>query len=257
MTSTSPLATWPVALLIGASGGLGQALARTLAQHHWRVALLARRAELLHALAEDLNAAYGPDTARAYPADVTHYDRVEPTYRAVLHEMGRLDAVIYAAGVLHPSEPDEFDFARDREVVEINLTAAMAWLNQAAIVFRQLQAGHIVGVSSVAGDRGRVAMPAYHAAKAGFTTYLESLRNRLSRHGVHVLTVKPGFIDTPMLAAARPKTTFWVARPEQVARDIVRAMQRGKQVIYTPARWRWVMLVIQHIPSFIFRRLAF
>ncbi len=257
MSSSSPLAARRVALLLGASGGLGQALARELAAQNWRVALLARRAETLQALAQELNERHGPDTARAYPQDVTAYDAVEPTYRAVLHDLGRLDAVIYAAGVLYPSRLDEFDFARDREVLEVNLTAAVAWLDHAATIFRMLGQGHIVGVSSVAGDRGRVAMPAYHAAKAGLTTFLESLRNRLSRHGVHVLTVKPGFIDTPMLRAAQPKKLFWVASPEQVARDIVRAMRRRRQVVYTPARWRWVMLVIQHIPSFVFRRLSF
>lgn len=256
MTTSSPLAARPVALVVGASGGLGQALARELAAQGWRVALLARRQAVLEDLAHDLNARHGPDTARAYPRDVTDYDAVDPTFRQILQDMGRLDAVLYGAGVLHPTAEDEFDFAKDRVMLEVNLTAAVAWLDQAATLFRMLGRGHIVGISSVAGDRGRVGMPAYHAAKAGLTTYLESLRNRLTRHGVHVLTVKPGFIDTPMLQTARPKKVFWVASPEQVARDVVRAMRRRKQVIYTPARWRWVMLVIQHTPSFVFRRLA-
>ena len=256
MTTSSPLAARPVALVVGASGGLGQALARELAAQGWRVALLARRQAVLEGLAHDLNARHGPDTARAYPRDVTDYDAVGPTFRQILQDMGRLDAVLYGAGVLHPTAEAEFDFAKDRVMLEVNLTAAVAWLDQAATLFHMLGRGHIVGISSVAGDRGRVGMPAYHAAKAGLTTYLESLRNRLTRHGVHVLTVKPGFIDTPMLQTARPKKVFWVASPEQVARDVVRAMRRRKQVIYTPARWRWVMLVIQHIPSFVFRRLA-
>ncbi len=256
MTTSSPLAARPVALVVGASGGLGQALARELAAQGWRVALLARRQAVLEGLAHDLNARHGPDTARAYPRDVTDYDAVDPTFRRILQDMGRLDAVLYGAGVLHPTAEAEFDFAKDRVMLEVNLTAAVAWLDQAATLFHMLGRGHIVGISSVAGDRGRVGMPAYHAAKAGLTTYLESLRNRLTRHGVHVLTVKPGFIDTPMLQTARPKKVFWVASPEQVARDVVRAMRRRKQVIYTPARWRWVMLVIQHIPSFVFRRLA-
>ncbi len=256
MTTSSPLAARPVALVVGASGGLGQALARELAAQGWRVALLARRQAVLEGLAHDLNARHGPDTARAYPRDVTDYAAVDPTFRRILQDMGRLDAVLYGAGVLHPTAEAEFDFAKDRVMLEVNLTAAVAWLDQAATLFHMLGRGHIVGISSVAGDRGRVGMPAYHAAKAGLTTYLESLRNRLTRHGVHVLTVKPGFIDTPMLQTARPKKVFWVASPEQVARDVVRAMRRRKQVIYTPARWRWVMLVIQHIPSFVFRRLA-
>ena len=96
--------------------------------------------------------------------------------------------------------------------------------------------------------------PSYHTAKSGLSTYLESLRNRLSRRGVHVLTIKPGFIDTDMIKDA--KKLFWVISPEQAAGDIWRAVQRHKQVVFTPARWRWVGLVLQHIPSFIFRRLS-
>ena len=113
-----------------------------------------------------------------------------------------------------------------------------------------------MGISSVAGDRGRVKNPAYQASKAGLTNYLESLRNRLTRHGVHVLTVKPGFVDTPMLRKAGGGP-FWVIPPEQAAADIAKALRKKKQVIYTPARWRWLMLVIQHIPSFLFRRMRF
>ncbi len=247
----------PVAVVVGASSGIGAALVRRLAEADYRVALLARRREALEQNARLLNERFGPDTARAYEHDVTHYDQVPDLFQRILREMERIDAVLYVAGVMPPVGPDEFDFAKDRTMVEVNLLGAMAWLGRAAVHFRALGRGHIVGVSSIAGDRGRVANPAYHASKAGLTTYLEALRNRLSRHGVHVLTVKPGFVDTPMLAQARPKKTFWVVSPDQVAADILRAMQRGKQVIYTPARWRWVALVIQHIPSFIFRRLSF
>ncbi len=254
--STLPaLAPRPVALVIGASSGIGAALARRLAAEGYRVVLLARRREALEHLTTVLNDRYGPETARFFVHDVTDYDRIPELFQHILHQMGRLDAVLYVAGVMHRVAADEFDFPKDREMLEVNLVAAVAWLGLAARYFLQMGHGHIVGISSVAGDRGRVANPAYHAAKAGLTTYLESLRNRLSRHGVHVLTVKPGFVDTPMLANVARKRLFWVISPDQAAEDIVRAMKRGRQVIYTPARWRWVALVIQHIPSFIFRRL--
>lgn len=249
----------PVAVIVGASSGIGAALARRLAAEGYRVALLARRAHHLRQLAESLNEAYGPDTARFYVHDVTQYDTIPPLFQRILQEMRRVDAVIYAAGVMPPVAADEYTFAKDRQMLEVNLVAAVAWLGLAATYFQNLGHGQIVGISSVAGDRGRVANPAYHASKAGLTTYLESLRNRLTRHGVHVLTVKPGFVDTDMLAAARAqgRKLFWVVSPEQVAQDIVAAMKARKQVLYTPRRWRWVMLLVQHIPSFIFRRLAF
>ena len=108
----------------------------------------------------------------------------------------------------------------------------------------------------MAGDRGRVGNPGYNTSKAGLTTYLEALRNRLTRHGVNVLTVKPGFLKTEMLKAALGPTPFAV-EPSRAAEQILRAMKKHKQVIYTAPIWRWIMLAIQHTPSFIFRRLTF
>lgn len=96
--------------------------------------------------------------------------------------------------------------------------------------------------------------PAYHTSKGALSIYLESLRNRLSQFGVTVTTIKPGFVDTVMLANA-PKT-FWVISPAQAAKNIIESSEKGKQVVYVPGRWALVMLIIRHIPSFIFRRLS-
>ena len=149
----------------------------------------------------------------------------------------------------------KFDFDKDRRTLEVNFLGALAWLNPVAAMFQSLKSGQIVGISSVAGERGRVGNPSYNASKAALTSYLEALRNRLTRYGVHVLTVKPGFVETDLLAGA--KRTFWVISPEQAARDICKAIRTRRQDIYTPARWRWVMLVIRNIPSFIFRKMVF
>jgi short-subunit dehydrogenase len=113
-----------------------------------------------------------------------------------------------------------------------------------------------VGISSVAGDRGRVGNPGYNTSKAALSTYLEALRNRLTRHGVNVLTVKPGFVRTDMLKAAQGKTPFAIPA-EKAADDIWKAMRSRKQMIYTPSLWRWIMWIIQHTPSVIFRRMSF
>jgi short-subunit dehydrogenase len=100
-----------------------------------------------------------------------------------------------------------------------------------------------------------VGSPVYNSSKAAFSTYLEALRNRLTRHGVTVTTIKPGFVDTVLLENA-PKT-FWVISPEEAAERIVKAARQKKQTVYIPARWRLVSLIIHHIPSFILRRLSF
>ncbi len=247
--SETALLSAPRALIIGASSGIGEALARALAAEGYHLALVARRADRLQALAADL------PHARAYPHDVTDFAAVPDLFRRILRDLHHLDVVAYVAGVMHSVAPDEYDFEKERQMVAVNLLGAMAWLGQAAQTFEALGQGHIVGVSSIAGDRGRVKNPAYHASKAGLTTYLESLRNRLSRKGVHVLTVKPGFVDTDMIRGQQG--LFWVIPPEQAARDILRALHRRKQTIYTPARWRLVALALHHIPSAIFRRLSF
>jgi short-subunit dehydrogenase len=255
MTTPSPLTPLPVAVIVGASSGIGAALAREFARRGYRLALLARRAEALDALAAEINAQHGADRARIYPHDVTDYAAAPPLFQKILAEFGRIDVLIYNAGVLIPVGPDEYNFEKDRQMLEVNTLGGMAWLNLGAQFFERQRSGSLVGISSVAGDRGRVGAPAYNTSKAALNTFLEALRNRLTRHGVHVLTVKPGFVATDMLKHS-PRT-FWVISPEQAARDIADAVRNRKQVIYTPARWGLLMFVIRHIPSVIFRRLKF
>jgi decaprenylphospho-beta-D-erythro-pentofuranosid-2-ulose 2-reductase len=252
---SSTLLPTPVAIVVGASSGIGAALAHELARTGHAVALVARRAEALAALAEQINTQHGEHRARVYPHDATHFDEVPALFQTILRDMGRVDAVIYNSGVMPRVALNEYNFDKDREMVAVNVLGAMAWLNQAAVLFEHQGFGHLVGIGSVAGDRGRVGAPVYNASKAALATYLEALRNRLTRKGVHVLTVKPGPVRTAMLeGVARP---LWPIAPEQAARDIVRAIRARKQVIYTPARWGMLMFVIRHLPSFIFRRLSF
>ncbi len=243
------------AVIIGASSGIGAALARRLAREGFNLALLARRGDALDALCKQINTEAGRPIARAYAHDVARADDAPALLQDILRDLGRVDSVIYVAGRQIKVELAEYDFEKDRAMLEVNLLGAMAWLNQAAMLFERQGSGQIVGVSSVAGARGRVGAPGYNASKAGLNTYLEALRNRLTRKGVNVLTIVPGFVQTELLKNS-PRT-FWVIPPEQAAEDIWQAMRRRKQLVYSPARWRLVMLIIRHIPSIIFRRMSF
>ena len=244
-------------LIIGASDGLGAELARKLAQDGFSLGLLARRREKLEALCAEINSSVNERRALAYVQDVAEYDKVPALLRKIVADLGGLDLVIFVAGVNYPPGGiDKYNFENDRRMIEVNLIGAMAWLHPIAEMFQSAKAGQIVGIASVAGDRGRVGNPGYNASKAGLTTYLEALRNRLTRHGVNVLTVKPGFLKTEMLKAAQGPTPFAI-EPSKAADDIVKAMKKRKQVIYTASIWRWIMLAIQHTPSVIFRRLSF
>jgi short-subunit dehydrogenase len=239
----------PTALIIGASSGIGAALAREFARKGLRLALVSRRKDLLDQLAQELK----PTEVRSYVHDVTNYAEAPVLWQQILLDFGRVDIVVYNAGLMLPVGLDEYDFEIDKRMVEVNVLGAMAWLDPVALTFGKLGRGHIIGISSVAGDRGRVGAPGYNTTKAALSTYIEALRNRLTRRGVHVLTVKPGFVDTDMLKNS-PRT-FWVIQPEQAARDVVQAIRQRAQVVYTPARWGLLMSIIRHIPSVIFRRL--
>jgi len=244
-------------IIIGASDGIGAALARRLAHEGYTLALLARRQDKLESLCNEINQTSKELRARVYVHDVTEYEKVTDLLRKIVADLGGLDLIVFVAGVNYPpGGTNKYNFENDRKMIEVNLIGALAWLNPVAEMFQSAKAGQIVGISSVAGDRGRVGNPGYNTSKAALTTYLEALRNRLTRHGVNVLTVKPGFVQTEMLKGAQGATPFTIP-PEKAVEDIWKAMQKRKQVIYTASIWRWIMLVIQHTPSFIFRRLSF
>ena len=251
----SPLQPRKKAILIGASSGMGAALARRLAREGFTLALLARREERLRALCDEINAAYGETRAVWYAHDVTDYDAVPGLLQKAFRDLGGLDLFVYNSGITLPGGFKHYEFDKDRRTTEVNYLGALAWLNPVAAMFQNLGAGQIVGISSVGGDRGRVPNPAYQASKAALTSYLESLRNRLTRRGVHVLTVKPGYVSTELTAGQ--KGLLWIISADQAADDIWKAIRRHRQVIYVPARWALVMFIVRNIPSFIFRRLNF
>jgi short-subunit dehydrogenase len=239
-------------LVIGASSGIGEAVARRLAKAGTRVALVGRRRDELERICAEINAEL-PDRAIAFEHDVRNVDEVPDLVQEIARRLGGLDLVVYAAGVMHAVGFDEYNTAKDLETLAINLNGAIAWLNPVAERFARLRRGTIVGIGSVAGDRGRCGNPVYNTSKAGLVTYLEALRNRISRTGARVVTVKPGFVDTAMTKGLRG--LFWLISADRAAEIIIRKARRGATTAYVPARWYLLMFVIRSIPSVVFRRL--
>jgi short-subunit dehydrogenase len=250
-----PLSPLPKAVVVGASSGIGAAIASKLAQEGYMVALLARREEQLNQVVAEINNLSGEVRAVAYEHDVTDFENITATFQTVLQDLQSIDVLVYNAGVQPSFGISEYNAEKDHAMIDVNFKGAISWLAEAAVLFERMGSGHLVGISSVAGDRGRVTNPGYNASKAGMSTYLEALRNRLTRKGVHVLTVKPGYVDTDLLPST--DKPFPVASPEKVANDIWQAIKRRRQVIYTPWWWRYIMLIVQHIPSVVFRRMSF
>jgi len=233
------------AIVIGASSGIGAELVRQLAAEGTRVAAIARRGEKLQALANELG-----DKVLPYEHDVTDYGAVPALFQRATKELGGLDLVIYAAGVMPQVGHSEYDFDKDKQMIEVNVLGAIAWLDQAAIRFENTKHGSIVGIGSVAGDRGRCGQPVYNASKAALTTYLEALRNRLAKLGVKVVTIKPGPTATEMTSHLHQQ----MMSPQAVAAVILaKADKTGEH--YVKFAHRVALAVIRGIPSPVFRRL--
>jgi NAD(P)-dependent dehydrogenase (short-subunit alcohol dehydrogenase family) len=150
----------------------------------------------------------------------------------------------------------EYSFEKDRAIVETNLVGAIAWLDVAALRMETARRGTILGVSSVAGDRGRRGNPAYAASKAALNTFLESLRNRLARRGVTVCTVRPGPVDTPMTQGLGLPASRMISAEAAASLALAAARKKSGVDCYVPAKWALVMFVIRHIPSLVFRRMS-
>ena len=246
------MATWNRAIVVGASSGIGEALARALAADGCRVALVARREEKLRQLASELDAEVGEPNARYYVHDVTEFSGAAALFEIITHELGGLDLIIYAAGIMPSVGPEEYDTVKDAATIAANFTGAVAWLNEAAKRFETAKTGTIVGISSVAGDRGRRGNPVYGATKAAFNAYLESLRNRTERKGVSVVTIKPGPVKTPMTEGLKMPGMIGA---EQAAAEILLAAKDKVRVAYVPAKWKPIMAIIRAIPAPIFKYL--
>lgn len=243
---------WERALIVGASSGMGEEMARQLAREGCQVALVARRAEELQRIADAINTSAGKVLAHTYTHDVREYACVPALFQQIARDLGGLDIVIYAAGVMPRITEDEYDFAKDCLTIEVNVLGAIAWLNEAAQRFARANSGTIVGISSVAGERGRKGYPVYAASKSALNTYLEALRNRVGSRGVTVVTVKPGPVDTPMTQGMDKLPLLIPA--DKAAQTILKAAHKRANTVFVPGAWRSIMFVIRHIPSFLFKR---
>lgn len=233
------------AIVVGASSGIGAELAKQLLESGCRVALVARRRDKLEAIAATF-----PDAAVVAEHDVHDTAAVPALFQDLCKQLGGLDLVVYASGVMPPVGMHEYDTAKDLEMVAVNLNGAIAWLNEAAVRFEGVKAGTIVGIGSVAGDRGRSGQPVYNTTKAALATYLEALRNRLAKLGVTVVTIKPGPTQSEM-TAHMPQAKMMPA--DEAARRILAKSRRTGEHYLSPAH-AVIFFVIRHVPSWLFRR---
>jgi short-subunit dehydrogenase len=240
-------------LIIGATSAIAEATARLFAARGDRLHLLARNRERLETMVKDLKIR-GAESVAFDVLDVNDFDRHPALLDKASTTMDGIDIVLIAHGTLPDQKACEGDFRRTLDELNTNAIGTISLLTHLANRFEQQRHGVIAAISSVAGDRGRQSNYVYGTAKAAVTIFLQGLRNRLYKSGVEVLTIKPGFVDTPMTADFS-KGLLW-AQPETIAKDILKAISTSKSVLYTPWFWRPVMVLIRSIPEPLFKRLS-
>jgi hypothetical protein len=240
-------------LIIGATSAVAQAFAQIWADEKHDLYLIARNGEYLDRIANDLQIRSGL-TVHTAVLDVLDYDCHLPTLKNAISTLGQLDVVLVAHGSLGDQHAHEQNYRSALQEIHVNATSVIVLLTHLANIMESQQRGVIAVISSVAGDRGRQSNYVYGAAKGAVTIFLEGLRQRMYKSGIHVLTVKPGFVDTPM-TKDRKKGFLWVG-PERVARDISRGIQKRKDEIYSPWFWKYIMIIIRVIPAYVFKRIS-
>lgn len=171
------------------------------------------------------------------------------------HAVGKVDHVVVSAARFNTQDKLESDKSETQKLLTVNFANTVLFCEHIKDLLLDQGGGTLCVFSSVAGDRGRKPIALYGATKAGISHYLESLDHKHHRDGLRVVCVKPGFVKTGMTAGLKPPP--FAGEPDQVAKDVIKAIRKGKPVVYTPAPWRWVMTIIKSLPRFVMRKLNF
>lgn len=240
----------PTVLILGAASDMAVAIAKEYATHGYRILLAARNCERLSPLVSDLMIRKQAEVS-AHEFNAADFENHSAFYQSLPTAP---DVTICVFGYLGKQEIAEQRWEETERIIHTNYTGAVSILNVVAADYTNKKRGCIIGISSVAGERGRQSNFIYGSAKAGFTAYLSGLRNRLYQYGVHVATIQPGFVYTKMTENLKlpPMLT---AHPEQVAKAVYKAGERKKNIVYTKWFWKWIMLIIKTIPEPVFKKM--
>jgi len=238
----------------GATSAMAQAFARRYANQKARFYLLGRDQEKLDIVKQDL-LVRGATDVWAICVDMAKPQPYASVVAKAVQQLGAIDIALIAQGVMRSQPVLQSNVQALQENYQVNLLSAIEIATVLANYFEQEKRGSLLVISSVAGDRGRQSNYVYGASKAALSVFTDGLRNRLFRHGVTVVTVKPGFVDSPMTAGMDKNGPLW-ATPEKIAEDMEKMVGRGGGILYTPWFWRYILLIISHIPDFVFKKLS-
>lgn len=239
----------PTVLILGATSDIGFAIAKKFAAEKYSVQLAGRSIDQMKPLQSDLQVRYGVDCT-LHSFDAMNFGEHARFYESL---SPKPDVTIYVIGYMNDNEKVAADWNESLKIIHSNYSGAVSILNIVAADYAKKGAGTIVGISSVAGNRGRQSNYIYGSAKAAFTAYLSGLRNKMYHHGVHVMTVLPGFVNTKMTEHLDlPKKL--TAQPDEVGKAVYNGVVKKKNVIYVKWFWRYIMKIITSIPESMFKK---
>lgn len=241
-------------VLLGATQGMGRALARRFAERGDSLCLLGRDEAELQRSAEDLKAR-GAGAVELLNCDLGEAEQFDALLADAEQRLGGVDTVVLTAAAFASQEELESDRERLAALLDLNFTKSILFCEAARHKLLAAGGGTLAVFSSVAGERGRKPVILYGATKAGLSAYLEGLDHKFRAEGLRTVCVKPGFVKTGMTAGLTPPP--FAGDPDVVSRRVLRAIDRGRPVVYAPATWRWIMWVIRSLPRFVMRKISF
>lgn len=242
-------------VILGATQGMGQELARLMAVRGDRVFLLGRKSEHLKVCTQDLEARSSKPIAGSAACDLADPSGFGAALDAAEAALGKIDTVVVTAAKMAEQTAMETDAALTRDLLTVNFVNTILFCEEARRRLLARGGGTLCVFSSVAGDRGRKPVILYGATKAGLSYYLEGLDHKFRSQGLVTVCVKPGFVKTGMTAGLKPPP--FAGEPGPVAERVLRAIDRGTPLVYAPAIWQLVMLVIRFLPRFVMRKIGF
>ncbi len=231
------------AIVIGASSGIGRALAKVLAANGYELGLAARRTALLEELQKEI-----PSKTYIKKIDISETVFARKLLRELIDDMGGADIIVINSGISVTNK--DFRTEPELETLTVNVMGFTAMTNVAVNYFLDKGCGHLVGISSIAGLRGSAVAPAYNASKAFVSNYLEGMRQKVNKTKIAVTDIRPGFVETPLIK--NHQWAFWKVTPETAAEAIYRAIKLKKKVTYIPLRWLFVAMAMKIMPEFLY-----
>lgn len=242
----------PAVLALGATSAIAESTLRPLAERGARFYLVARNPDKLHAVAADLHTR-GASGVATQVMDLNDTCAHPAMLAAAAQSLGTIELALLAHGILGDQKEAESSYSAAESIIHTNFLSSVSLITWLANYFEQMGQGTLAVITSVAGDRGRMSNYVYGASKGALSIFLDGVRGRLCRSGVQVLTIKPGFVATPMTSHLAQGPLF--ARPSRVGRGILKAIERRRDVVYLPPFWAAIMLIIRLVPRPIFKKM--